>query len=1337
MPLRGQTWPTRFDDHSYNISAGGFGGYSSVFTPTATIPFSVTQAGDTATGTLQLRYPAALPDGIFRTFGSQQYLVPSSPITVGFHLEFDYVAAAITPAETVLSYLNVDVGSGSDEENPPCKVTNEPRQQPSGTTMHVVKDFSCTFSKLGGVIVNPAVPGQVIQIRNLIDFTTYPHEGFGGFLASVYSTYRTYSPLDLTVSRIEVVQVTQDVDNSVRLVADKSTAVRIFVGLGSDTAAIQPPQVGATLRGFNAIGAELPGSPLNAVNAPIRAPNRPDRAAANDSFFFKLPPEWTAEGTIKLRAEVNPDGALAETNRTNNTAEQNAVFIHRNEFTVRHVPICYLTNINCPSAFIDLEHTKMSKIFPVGSERLSYSRLKVPTWIYPYRFATSSDFDYLITLLRLRYEMANDSSIDQLVGWMPNLLSQTGRVAGSSDPLWYAPTDSGRVSWVMADIVASGDDYGEGVTANLLAHEIGHNLGLRHTNTADCGKCIDANTDWPDPSSGTVHEVGVDPQAPRIIPSSRFDVMTYRNTPGRRIWISPFHYNKLFDGRFRPMRETVRESAADATYAIVSGSARHDGTLARLDPMIVFNSSAPSSPPAPDGSHCIRFSGASQTLSDFCFNLSFHDHRTGEETEEAFFALRIPFQSGATRVSLRRGDSELATRAASVNAPTITITSPATGETWEGTRTIRWQGSDPDGDPLTYAVLYSSDGGAKWLPIEVNSSSNEFTFDTAEIASGSAVRFRVLATDGFRTTEATVGPLTVVAAPLIAVQTRADFGPVKLGEFGEAALRVVNHGEKALTIRAIVSSQGDFAVRENLPIVVAPDGSRAVSVRFTPAAEGVRAATLAFESDDPARPVVTSSLLGAGLATPQIVVTPASLAFGDIPLGGSSDLTVRVRNGGRGTLTVFALGSSSSQFAVRSPTGPLSLPGGAEATVTVTFRPASGGVQSGTLSLASSAPAAALTSVPLSGTGVGSGTGCQIIVSPASSLIPAEGGSRSVTVTAPAGCSWTFTGDDWLTVSSPATGTGTGTVSFAAGPNSGPPRSGVLAFGDVRVVIVQAGGAESLVMPAVASTPGALGSFFKTGVQLHNPTNGPISGDLIYHAAGSSGTADDPSLPYQLGAGQTVAFSDLLPALQESGLGSMDLVLRTGEPPVATIRIFNDAGDAGTTGMTEELLRPDEALEQGKTGVLIAPPEPSRARYNIGVRSLSFGATIRFSVRDASGAIRTTGAKFYPPVYFEQQTAETFLGLPLLANDTVTFQMDAGSAIVYGATTDNTTQDPSLQFARAISSKSDPRRTIAAVASAPGVNNSLFRTTLQLHNASSAAISGRLVFHPAGLSGTD
>jgi hypothetical protein len=1348
--LSAQTWPSRFRLHSYNISAGGFGGYNTVSSPRATIPFSVVRSDGTMTGTIQLRYPDSLPDGTVHTRTDEvgPYLVLSSPVTVGFHLEFDYIANAVTPPQTISSGLRLEISSGHTlNENSPCRAVRPERVHQSGTTTHISDDLECTFSRMiiSGVSGGNA-PDSVIVVGNFIDFTTaFSTCGICGFLGTVYTEYRTYSPLDLTVSRIEVVQAVQDIGNSVPLVAEKRTVARVFLGIGSETSAITPPFVLPTLRAFDIAGAELPGTPQT-IRTGVRAVNRPNREATDDSMNFELPTEWTVPGTIKLRAEVNTDGSVAETDRTNNTREVSVSFQARLPLDVRWIKICYPTADKCPTSWVESMGEKMRLIFPVGQDHLEYHRLKIPDWFWPSTFPPlegggkegeralqgARAKNALLGSLRRQYELSSDGSLDQLVGWLPEIPEFS--IAGASDPMWLGRT--GRVSFVQEIFGDSHPNMSQSTAGALLAHEVGHNLGLRHTNTPDCGGCEDPDSDWPDPASGRIHEVGFDPESTEAMPASKFDVMTYRNNPGSNIWISPFHFRKLFDGYLQPRAGRVPQSAAEETYAVVSGRVRHDATSATLDPVVVVRSSVPPEPPSPDGNYCIRITGG--TAPDYCFALSFHLHPGDEEAEEELFVLRVPFPDGATRVSLRRGETELAARTASPNAPTVTITSPAAGDVWEGTRSIRWQGSDPDGDPLTYTVLYSADGGEKWLAIATDTSTTEYAFDTALIRSGSQIQFRVLASDGLRTGTATVGPLTVVPAPVVGVPSGRDFGSVKLGAFRELALPLANLGEKALTVRAIRSSLGDFTLRDAAPLVVAPDGRRDLALKFAPAAEGVRVATLSFESDDPAHPVVTATLVGAGLAEPQISLTPGSLAFGDVAVGASRELTVRIRNTGKGTLTVLALGSNSSQFVVRQPAAPLSIAEGAEASTIVAFRPQAGGAQSAALVITSTAAASPLLSVPLSGTGTGAAAGCPLSVSPASFSLPVQGGNRSVGVTAPPGCAWTAVpGAEWVTVASGESGAGNGTVSFSAGPNSGRPRSAELTLGGAAVVVFQDGGAESFVVPAVASTPGALGSFFKTGIQLHNPGPAPISGHVTYHAAGVSASPEDPGLEYRIEPGATKAFGDLLPAFQQSGLGSVDLEPRTGAAPVATIRIFNDAGEAGTTGMTEELVRPGEALEAGQRGVLIAPPEPSRARFNIGVRSLSFGATIRFAVRDATGVVRTTGAKFYPPSYFAQQTAESLLGIALLANDTISFEVDAGSAIVYGATTDNTTQDPSLQFARTLTSRSDPRRAIAAVAAAPGVLDSLFRTTLQLHNPTAAPISGRLVFHPGGFSGTD
>lgn len=46
--------------------------------------------------------------------------------------------------------------------------------------------------------------------------------------------------------------------------------------------------------------------------------------------------------------------------------------------------------------------------------------------------------------------------------------------------------------------------------------------------------------------------------------------------------------------------------------------------------------------------------------------------------------------------------------------PTVKLQAPLGGDVWAGQKTIKWVGSDPDKDTLTYDVFYSRDGGKEW-----------------------------------------------------------------------------------------------------------------------------------------------------------------------------------------------------------------------------------------------------------------------------------------------------------------------------------------------------------------------------------------------------------------------------------------------------------------------------------------------------------------------------------------------------------------------------------------------------------------------------------------------
>lgn len=217
------------------------------------------------------------------------------------------------------------------------------------------------------------------------------------------------------------------------------------------------------------------------------------------------------------------------------------------------------------------------------------------------------------------------------------------------------------------------------------------------------------------------------------------------------------------------------------------------------------------------------------------------------------------------------------------------------------------------------------------------------------------------------------------------------------------------------------------------------------------------------------------------------------------------------------------------------------------------------------------------------------------------------------------------------------------------------------------------------IIAVVGSTPGNFGSYFKTAVQLYNPTSSTISGRIVLQPG-------EHSLAYSLAPGKTVAYDDLLPAMGvPTGLGSADLIPDGDSPfPIATVRIFNDAGAKGTSGFAGEPLPADDAIGAGTTAALLAPADMQRFRLNVGIRTLD-ATTMTIIVRDRDGVVVKTVEKSYAANSFVQPTASALVdNYVLQGGESLSFTVTAGSAFIYGATTDNVTNDPSQLFAHKV-----------------------------------------------------
>ena len=268
-----------------------------------------------------------------------------------------------------------------------------------------------------------------------------------------------------------------------------------------------------------------------------------------------------------------------------------------------------------------------------------------------------------------------------------------------------------------------------------------------------------------------------------------------------------------------------------------------------------------------------------------------------------------------------------------------------------------------------------------------------------------------------------------------------------------------------------------------------------------------------------------------------------------------------------------------------------------------------------------------------------------------------------------------------------------GTTTFASGTRRGED----LSIGATGTVTERVAG----VLPVVGSTAGSFGSNFKTSLQLVNGfTFGstPMTGRLVLRRQGTPGSDADPSIPFSIPPGNVVTFNDIVGSFGFTGLGSIDVVLPGGaQMPVVVARVFNDAGltlgtagfsefPSGVAGINTATAPGGTFLAMGVTAVMITPSDPARTRFNIGVRAFSSGAALTATLRNPNGSVVASVTKTYLPNSFEQVSAESFFGggITIGANQSISISVGDGSAIVYGATTDNITNDPSVQYAIAV-----------------------------------------------------
>src|SRR5947209_5620925 len=211
------------------------------------------------------------------------------------------------------------------------------------------------------------------------------------------------------------------------------------------------------------------------------------------------------------------------------------------------------------------------------------------------------------------------------------------------------------------------------------------------------------------------------------------------------------------------------------------------------------------------------------------------------------------------------------------------------------------------------------------------------------------------------------------------LSTTSPAQTVTLTNSGGAPLNLTS-----ITITGAQAADFAFAAGNTCPTgagSVAPGASCTISVSFTPAATGARAATVNI-TDDAADSPQSVSLTGTGVTPPTATLSATSSPFGNQRVGTTSPAqTVTLTNSGGAPLnltSITIIGAQAADFAFAAgntcPTGAGSVAPGASCTISISFSPAATGARTATVTITDDA-AGSPQSVSLTGTGVAPAVG--------------------------------------------------------------------------------------------------------------------------------------------------------------------------------------------------------------------------------------------------------------------------------------------------------------------------------------------------------------------------
>ena len=434
-----------------------------------------------------------------------------------------------------------------------------------------------------------------------------------------------------------VTQAVQSLDFPAPLVAGDDGLLRVFVRTEESTGAGLP----GVRASFFLNGAETHVVDIPAQSTPI--PTEIEEGDLSRSANARIPGTVLQPG-LEMVVEIDPEGtldpALGVAARIPETG--------RAEVDVRAVPAFALTVIPFLAAS------------DPDSSILAYTRdLNAESDLL-------RDVNRLLPVARLEvnvHEPVLTSTIE-----LHNVLRETEAIRIMEGGGGYYAALAPRTTSLRGVALLSGTSSANIPVPGVIAHELGHNLGLLH---APCGGAAAPNPSFPQ-RDGSIGAWGFDFGNDALVPPSAGDLMSYCEPR----WVSTYNFTRMLNFRIDRGGGADAVTAAPATSLLVWGGVDEERRLF-LDPAMVVD--APAALPRAGGAYRLFGLGADQRE---LFSLDFDMPAVADGDGRASFAFALPVESawsGALASIVLSGPEGITTLDRESDRPVAILLDPVEG----------------------------------------------------------------------------------------------------------------------------------------------------------------------------------------------------------------------------------------------------------------------------------------------------------------------------------------------------------------------------------------------------------------------------------------------------------------------------------------------------------------------------------------------------------------------------------------------------------------------------------------------------------------------------------